>query len=41
MKKEFKEPQIELVLIDTEDIIKTSTTEDYNEIPDGKDYNFG
>lgn len=25
MKKEFKEPQIELVLIDNEDIIKTST----------------
>ena len=24
MKKEFKEPQIELVLIDVEDIIKTS-----------------
>lgn len=41
MKKEFKEPQIELVLIDVEDIIKTSSTEDYNEIPDGKDYNFG
>lgn len=41
MKKEFKEPQIELVLIDEEDIIKTSTTEDYNDIPDGKEYNFG
>lgn len=25
MKKEFKEPQIELVLIEQEDIIKTST----------------
>ena len=35
MKKEFKLPQIELVLINEEDIIKTSTTTNYEEIPYG------
>ena len=32
MKKEFKEPQIELVLIEEEDIIKTSGEDNFEEL---------
>lgn len=32
MKKEFKEPQLELVLMVEEDIIKTSGEDDFNDL---------